>query len=155
MSPIEMQDQVLPTPQHLRILGSNVYVFLHKEEQSLKSAKWEARALKGKLVGFNGHTIYRVHIENQNKVIRVKHLQIYKDITSKAITSLPNFNGKPTFDGIQIPNEQTPSDKSSASEEEKNARKQSPKKLAKSRAGRTIKPTPKSMTNSRDKALII
>ena len=68
--------------------------------------------------------------------------------------SLPNFDRKPTFDGIQIPDEQTPSDKSSASKEEKNARKQSPKRPAKSQAGRTIKPTPKSITNGRDKALI-
>lgn len=55
ISPIEMQNQALPDLHHLRILGSNVYVFLHKEEQSLKSAKWEARALKGMLVGFDGH----------------------------------------------------------------------------------------------------
>lgn len=64
MSPIEMQDQALPTLQHLRILGSNVYVFLHEEERSLKSAKWEARALKGKLVGFDSHTIYKVYIKD-------------------------------------------------------------------------------------------
>lgn len=58
ISPIEMQNQALPDLHHLRILGSNVYVFLHEEERSLKSAKWEARALRGKLVGFDGRTIY-------------------------------------------------------------------------------------------------
>ena len=47
-----------------------------------------------------------------------------------------------------------PSDKSSTSKKEKNARKKSPKRPAKSRAGRTIKLIPKSMTNGRDKALI-
>lgn len=39
ISPIEMRNQALPDFQHLCILGFNVYVFLHKEEQSLKSAK--------------------------------------------------------------------------------------------------------------------
>lgn len=121
MSPIKMQDQTLPNLQHLRILGSNVYVFLHEEERSLKSAKWEARMLKGKLVGFDGHTIYRVHIEDQNKVIRVKDLRIFEDIISKATTSLPDFDGKPTFDGVQVPDKQ--SDESSTSEEETNAPK--------------------------------
>ena len=154
MSPIEMQDQALPTLQYLWILGSIVYVFLYKEEQSLKSAKWEARALKDKLVSFDGHTIYNVYIKDQNKVIRVKDLRIYEDFTSKAITSLPDFEGKPTFDGIQIPDKQTPSDESSASEEEKNTRKQLPKKPAESQAGRTIKPISKLMTNGRDKVLI-
>ncbi len=71
-------------------------------------------------MGFDGHTIYKVYIEDQNKVIQVKHLRIYKDIISKATTSLPNFEGRLTFDGVQVPDEQTPSDKSSASEEEKN-----------------------------------
>ncbi len=128
ISPIEMQNQAIPDLHHLRIFGSNVYVFLHEEERSLKSAKWEARALRRKLVGFDGHTIYRVHIEDQNKVIWVKDLRIYKDITSKATTSLPDFEGRPAFNGVQIPDEQSPSDKSSASEEEKNASKTPSKK---------------------------
>lgn len=153
MSPFEMQDQALPTLQHLRILGSNVYAFLHEEEQRLKSAKWKARALKGKLVCFDGHTIYRVHIEYQNKIIRVKDTT-HRRLTSKATTSLSDFHGKPTFDGVQIPDEQTPSDQSSDSEEEKTSQKQTPKRPAKSQAGRIIKPTPKSQTNSRDKALL-
>ena len=74
ISPIEMQNQAIQDLHHLRILGSNVYVFFHEEERSLKSAKWEVRALRQKLMGFDGHTIYRVHIEDQNKVIRVKDL---------------------------------------------------------------------------------
>lgn len=136
ISPIEMQNQALPDLHHLRILGSNVYVFLHKEERSLKSAKWEARALKGKLVGFDGHTIYRVHIKDQNKVIRVKDLQVFEDITSKTTTSLPDFEEKPTLDGVEIPKEQAPSDKSSASEEEKDAPRRPPQKPIKTRARR-------------------
>lgn len=106
--------------QHLRILGSNVYIFLHKEKQSLKSAKWEAHVFKGKLVGFDGHTIYKVSIEDQNKVIRVQDLRILEDITSKIITSLPDFEGKSIFNGIQILDEQEPSDKSSTFEKKKN-----------------------------------
>ena len=51
-----------PNISYLRILGSTVYVFLHEEERSLKSKKWAPRALKETLVGYNGHTIYQVHI---------------------------------------------------------------------------------------------
>ncbi len=67
ISPAEMQDQIVASLQHLRVLGSTIYVFLHEEERTLKSAKWDARALKGKLVGFDGHTIYRVHIEEKKQ----------------------------------------------------------------------------------------
>ncbi len=100
ISPIEMQNQAIPDLHHLCILGFNVYVFLYEEEQSLKSVKWEARVLIGKLVGCDGHTINRIHIEDQNKVIRVKHLRIYEDITSKAITSVPDFEGRHTVNGV-------------------------------------------------------
>ena len=139
ISPIEMQNQAIPDFHHLRILSSNIYVFLHKEERSLNSAKWEACAFRGKLVGFDGHTIYRVHIEDPNKVIWVKDLQIYEDITPKATKSLPDFEGRPTFDGIQVPDEQSSSDKSSASEKEKNAPKRPSKKPTKAREGREEK----------------
>ena len=111
-------------------------MFLYEEKQSLKSAKWEACALKGKLVGFDGHTIYRVHIEDQNKVIRVKDLRIFEDITSKTTTSLPDFEEKPMFDGVQIPDEQGPSDKSSTSEEEENKPKKPPQNVSKTHVGR-------------------
>lgn len=63
ISPIEKQDDILPSLQHLRVLSSTVYVFLYEEKRTLKSAKWDARTLKRKLVGFDSHTIYRVHIE--------------------------------------------------------------------------------------------
>lgn len=68
-NPIEIRYQALPDVQHLCILGSNVYIFLHKEKQALKSVKWEVCALKRKLVGFDGHTIYKIYIKDQNKVI--------------------------------------------------------------------------------------
>ena len=123
MSPIEMQIQVLPDLHHFCSLGSSVYVFLHKKEQSPKSTKWEARALRGKLVGFDGHIIYSVYIKDQNKVIRVKDLRIFEVITSKAATSFSNFKGKSTISEVQIPDEQSPSDKKSVSEEEKNVSK--------------------------------
>lgn len=125
MSLIEIQDQAPPTLQYLWILGLNVYIFLHKEKQSVKLVKWEARALKRKLVSLDGYIIYKVHIKDQNKVIQVKDLQIYKDITFKVITFHLNFDKKPTFNEIQIPDEQTPFDKSSNSKEEKNTQKQS------------------------------
>lgn len=77
---------------HLRILGSSVYVFLHKEEQSLKLEKQVLRALKRTLVGYNSYIIYQVYINKQNKVIRVKDLQIFEDYKSKTATNLPTYN---------------------------------------------------------------
>ncbi len=39
ISPIEMQNQAIPDLHHLRILGSNVYVFLHEKKRSPQSIK--------------------------------------------------------------------------------------------------------------------
>lgn len=69
LSPHEAHFHEKPDLSHLRILGSTVYVLLHEEERSMKSEKWAPRALRGTLVGFDGHTIYRVHIKDQNRVI--------------------------------------------------------------------------------------
>ena len=69
-TPHKVQSQENTTDMsHLRVLDSTVYVFLHGDERSRKSEKWAPRALKGILVGYDGHTIHRVHIEDQNKVI--------------------------------------------------------------------------------------
>ncbi len=61
-SPYHALQAIQPDIQHLRVLGSTVYVFLHEEERDLKSEKWNPRALCGTLVGYDGHTIYRIHI---------------------------------------------------------------------------------------------
>ena len=83
---------------HLRMLSSVVYVFLNKEERSLKSEKRAAKALKEYLVGYDCHTIYRVHIKEQIKVIIVKDLRIFGDYESKVATDLPDYeNGTPMF----------------------------------------------------------
>lgn len=113
ISPIVMQNQTIPDIQHLCLLGSNVYIFLH-----------------------DSHTIYRINIEDQNKVIQVKDLRIFKDITSKSITSLLNFNEKPTFDRVQMSDEQS-SDKNIISKEKK-VIKRLPKKPSKARVGRDV-----------------
>lgn len=78
-TPHEAQNQEEGDVSHLRVLGSTVYVFLHEEERSQKSEEWAPRAMKGTLVGYNGHTIHRVYIKDQNKVIRVKDLRIFED----------------------------------------------------------------------------
>lgn len=172
ISPLEKQENTQPSFQHLRVLGSTVYVFLQEEERTLKSAKWDARALKGKLVGFDGHTIYRVHIEEQGKVIRVKDLRIYEDTSAKQHSTLPDFDGKPTFDGIQQTDEEEhPSSRAVSSDDgnrdrerhrrsspppskrqklmpPKDKEKTSTAKPRQTRAGRTVKPTPKATTST-------
>ena len=57
--------------------------------------------LKRVLVGYDGHTIYRVQIKDQKKVIQVKYLRIFEDYKTKASSELPDYNeGKPTFQGF-------------------------------------------------------
>lgn len=77
-----------------------MYVLLYKEEQELKSEKWEPITLWRKLVGFGGHTIYHVYLEEQSKVIKIKDLQIYEDHVSKDSTHLPTYKENPTFHGF-------------------------------------------------------
>lgn len=93
----EAQNKEISNLSYLRILGSTIYVFLHEEERSRKFEKWAPRALKEILVEYNGHTIYRVFIKSQNKVIQVKELQIFKDYETKTSTNLPDYKDTPTF----------------------------------------------------------
>lgn len=58
LSPHEKLHNTPPDPTHLRVLGSTIYVLIHKEERDLKSEKFVLRAMKGTLVRFDGHTIY-------------------------------------------------------------------------------------------------
>lgn len=60
---IKKQDNILSSLQHPRVLGSTIYLFQYEEKSTLKSAKWDVKALRGKLVGFDDYTIYRVHFE--------------------------------------------------------------------------------------------
>lgn len=62
------------------------------------------QVLKKTLVGYNGHTIYRVYIKDQNKVIRVKDLQIFEDFKIKSSTNLTNYENKPTFERFFLTN---------------------------------------------------
>ena len=54
----------------------------------MKSEKWAPQALKAILVGYDGHTIYRVHIKEQKKVIRIK---TYESSKTTKLRNLPNF----------------------------------------------------------------
>lgn len=123
-------------------------------------------------MGFDGHTIYRVHIEEQGKVIRVKDLRIYEDTSAKQHSTLPDFDGKPTFDGIQLTDEEEhpssrfvssddgnrdkerhqrslpPPSKRQKSMPPKDKEKTSTAKPKQTRAGRIVKPTPKATTST-------
>lgn len=140
----------LPNVNHLRVLGSTVYVFIHEEERNLKSEKFEARALKGTLVGYDGHTIYRVFIQEQDKVIRVKDLQISEDTSEKVSTTLPDFEEKPTFEGFLVTDQEGNSSESNDTTTNEPSR---PTETSKSRSGRTLRPTAKAKEreNSRQK----
>lgn len=52
-------------------------------------------------MGFDGHTIYKVHIKDQNRVIRVKNFRIFEDYKSKGSTELPDYSESlSTFQGF-------------------------------------------------------
>ena len=103
LSSHEAYTHKLPNLFHLRILGSTVYVFLHKKEQTLKLEKWALRALKRTLVGYDGHTIYQVHLKDQKKFIWMKDLCIFEDYKSKFSTELPDYSkDTPTFQGFLL-----------------------------------------------------
>ena len=102
-TPYKAQSQENTTDvSHLRVLGSTVFVFLHEEERFRKSEKWAPRALKRTLVGYDGHTIHRVHIKDHKKVIRVKDLRIFEDFETKPFINLPDYKNKPPFEGFLL-----------------------------------------------------
>lgn len=78
-----------------------------------------------------------------------QRLTILEDITSKIIMSLPNFDRKSIFIGVQIPDEQ--SDKSNTFKKETNVSKRSFKNLVKTWAKKIIKPTSNSKIYNRNK----
>lgn len=64
----------------------------------MKSGKPAPRALKRTLVGYDGHTIYKVHIIDQNKVIHIEGLQLFEGFKAKISIGLLDYNdGTPTF----------------------------------------------------------
>ena len=76
------------------------FYILHEEEQSKKSEKWVLQALKRNLVRYDGHIIYKVFIKSQNKVIRVKDLQIFEYYDTKMSTDLLEYTDTLTFQGF-------------------------------------------------------
>ena len=98
-TPYEVFENKPPKLDHLRVLGSTVYALIHEQERkgmNSKSAKFAPRAQKGILCGYDGNTIYRVFLEKDYKVIRVKDLRIHEDAIDKNETDLP------TYDSVMI-----------------------------------------------------
>lgn len=71
-SPFESSTQSFPNLQQLRVLGSIVYFNSNEEGRIAKPAKWEPRGEEGMLVGYDGHTIYRVYLPDEEEIIRIK-----------------------------------------------------------------------------------
>lgn len=74
-----------------------MYILLHEVERVLKSEMWNPQALRRTLVRYDGYIIYRVYIQKQNKVIRIKDLKIFEDYETKTSTDLPDHKNAPTF----------------------------------------------------------
>lgn len=82
-----------------------MYILLYKEERLIKSEKCASQALKEILVGYNRHTIYKIYIKEQQKVIWVKNLQIFKNYKAKKSTKLSDYSDDmPTFQRFLLEN---------------------------------------------------
>lgn len=103
-TPHKLMEKEVPTIDHLRVLGSTVYVLIHEADRkgkNSKAAKFAPRAQRGKLIGYDGKIIYRVFLEKSNSIIRVKDLSIHEDATAKEATEL-------AYDAVQIIGNKTP-----------------------------------------------
>ena len=58
----------------------------------MKSEKWKSQALKKTLVCYIKHTIYRVYIKEQKKVIWSKDIRILQDYKAKKSTNFPEYS---------------------------------------------------------------
>lgn len=103
LSSYEVHFKEPPNLYHFQILSFTEYVLLHKEERAMKSEKWAPKALKGVLVGYDGHIMYKVYIKSQKKFIRVKNLRIFEDYKTKATTELLDYdNGTAMFQRLLL-----------------------------------------------------
>jgi hypothetical protein len=93
ISPYEAAENKTPNLDNLRTLGSTVYVFLHEGQRALESTKFKPRAKKGKLVGYDGSTIYRVYIQDDQAIVRIKDLRIVEDADPKNATAIQTYEG--------------------------------------------------------------
>ncbi len=72
-----MQDQSISRLNNFCSLKSTICLFLYEKEPTMKLAKWDANSLKEKRVGLDGYTIYKIYIQEQIKVLKVKDLGHY------------------------------------------------------------------------------
>lgn len=91
--------------RYFQVLNSIIYVFILKEKHTFKSKNWKARATHGILVEYDGHSIYQLYVESQNKIIQVKNLQVFEDSKAKASTTLLNYKNAPTFQDFFLVND--------------------------------------------------
>ena len=76
---------------HLKILESTMYVFIHEAERvdaNSKSIKFSSRAQKETLCEYDEEIIYRVFLKKNYKMIRAKDLRIYENVNAKEHTEL-------------------------------------------------------------------
>lgn len=56
-NPYSVQNNTNLDIEYLQVLSSTIYVFFHKEEQALKSEKWQLEALRETLIEYDGYII--------------------------------------------------------------------------------------------------
>lgn len=70
----EDPDLYRPDVSHLRVLGSKVWVHIHKERRVV-GAKFEPRGEVGVLVGYEGNRIYRVRVPDRRDIVRTASIR--------------------------------------------------------------------------------
>ncbi len=80
-TPYELVHHSKPDLNHLRILGSTVYVLI-QDGSKVQSEKVSPRAREGILIGFDGDSICRVWIPSTERIERTKDHAIYEDVLS-------------------------------------------------------------------------
>ena len=101
-------------------------------------------------MSFKEQTIYRVFIWSQDKVIRVKDPWIFENTSKNDSNSLPDFEGKLTFEGFFAKDREWNSPDNDNDGKRQTSR-QSPRPPASFRTRRALKPTSKVQENHRTK----
>ena len=71
---------------HIRVLGCSAYTHIQKERRQ-QGAKFEPRAEKGLLVGFEGNHIYRLWIPTRNSIVRSSTVKFDESIQDHGLSS--------------------------------------------------------------------
>ncbi|KAK3946798.1 hypothetical protein QBC32DRAFT_200221, partial [Pseudoneurospora amorphoporcata] len=74
-------DQYQPNIRHLRAYGATAYIHIDDGKQRPKGRKMLAKAVVGKLCGYEGLTgkVYKIRLNNSGKIIRARDARFIEE----------------------------------------------------------------------------